>query len=68
MKQHYIDGFVVPVPKKNLKKYKKMASDAGKIWMEHGALQYVEAVGEDFKKHPFCIAFPQIVKPRKERQ
>jgi uncharacterized protein YbaA (DUF1428 family) len=43
----YVDGFVLPVPKKNLAAYKKMAAKGGKIWMEHGALQYVECVGED---------------------
>ena len=43
----YVDGFVLPVPKKNLAAYKKMAAKAGKIWMEYGALEYVECVGED---------------------
>ena len=35
----YVDGFVLPVPKKNLKAYRKMARKAGKVWMEHGALE-----------------------------
>ena len=43
----YIDGFVLVVPKKNIKKYQKMAEDAGKMWMKYGALQYIETVGED---------------------
>lgn len=43
----YVDGFVLVVPKKNLAAYKKMASKAGKVWMEHGALQYVECAGDD---------------------
>lgn len=43
----YVDGFVVPVPKKNLTAYRKMARKAGKIWLEHGALQFVECVGDD---------------------
>ena len=43
----YIDGFVLPLPKKNLKSYKKMAETAAKVWMEHGALAYYECVGED---------------------
>jgi uncharacterized protein YbaA (DUF1428 family) len=38
----YVDGFVLPMPKKNLKAYQRMARDAGKVWMEHGALQYWE--------------------------
>ena len=43
----YVDGFVVAVPKAKLPEYKKMARKAGKIWMEHGALSYVECVGDD---------------------
>lgn len=45
----YVDGFVIPIPKKNLKAYRKMAQDAGKIWMKHGALEYWECVGNEFK-------------------
>jgi len=57
----YVDGFVVPVPTKNLAAYRRMASKCGKIWREHGALAYVEAVGDDVKpgKH---TSFPQSVK------
>ena len=44
---HYVDGYVVPVPKKNLDQYRHMAEGAGKVWMEHGALQYKECVLED---------------------
>jgi len=43
----YVDGFVLPVPKKNLKAYQKMAELGGKIWKEHGALEYRECVGDD---------------------
>jgi uncharacterized protein YbaA (DUF1428 family) len=45
----YADGFVLPVPKKNLDGYKRLSRRAGKIWMEHGALDYKECVGEDLK-------------------
>jgi uncharacterized protein YbaA (DUF1428 family) len=45
----YVDGFVIPIPKKQVAAYRRMAARAGKIWMEHGALQYVECVGEDLK-------------------
>ena len=57
----YVDGFVLPVPKKNREKYLRMARKAGKVWMEHGALQYVEAIADDVKpgKH---TSFPQSVK------
>ena len=43
----YVDGFVLPVPKKNLDAYRRMSRKAGRIWMEHGALQYVESVADD---------------------
>ncbi len=43
----YIDGFVIPVPKARLEDYRDMASKASAIWMEYGALEYVEAVGDD---------------------
>ena len=45
----YVDGYVIPLPKKHLKAYQKMASKAGKIWIEHGALDYKECVGDDLK-------------------
>ena len=45
----YVDGFVIPIPRKNLAAYKKMAKAAGKVWMDLGAVQYFEAVGEDLK-------------------
>ena len=43
----YVDGFVLAVPKDNLWAYKELAALAGKVWMEHGALAYVECVGDD---------------------
>lgn len=43
----YVDGFVLPVPKKNLDTYLEIARKAGAVWREHGALEYREAVGED---------------------
>ena len=43
----YVDGFVIPIPKKNIRAYKKMAQFAGKIWMKHGALEYWECVGNE---------------------
>ncbi len=45
----YVDGYLLPIPKKGLKEYQKMANKAGKIWKEHGALDYRECVGEDLK-------------------
>lgn len=43
----YVDGFVLSVPKENMAAYREMASEAGEVWREHGALQYVEAAGDD---------------------
>ena len=43
----YVDGFVIAIPEKNLPAYRKMAQEAGKIWKKHGALEYIESVGED---------------------
>ena len=43
----YVDGFVLPVPEKNIAAYRKMARQAGKVWVEHGALEFVECVADD---------------------
>ena len=43
----YVDGFVLVIPEKNLPDYRKMAEEAGRIWKKHGALEYIESVGED---------------------
>jgi uncharacterized protein YbaA (DUF1428 family) len=43
----YVDGFVIPIPQKNIKSYRALARKAGKVWMEHGALNYCECVGDD---------------------
>lgn len=45
----YVDGFVLPVPQENLQAYRRIAQKAGKIWREHGALEYRECVGDDVK-------------------
>lgn len=57
----YVDGFVVPVPKDNLAEYKKMSRKMGKIWREHGALEFRECVGDDVKPGK-TTSFPQAVK------
>lgn len=43
----YVDGFLVPVPKSKLAEYRRMAQKAGKVWKEHGALEFRECVGDD---------------------
>ena len=45
----YVDGFLLPVPRKNLQLYRRIAQRAGRIWKEHGALEYRECVGDDLK-------------------
>lgn len=57
----YADGFVLPVPKKNLKAYAAISKRAGKIWMEHGALEYCECVGDDVNVK-FGVPFGKLAK------
>jgi uncharacterized protein YbaA (DUF1428 family) len=57
----YVDGFLVPVPKKNLEVYRRMAQKAGRVWREHGALEYRECVAEDVKVGKWT-SFPRSVK------
>lgn len=57
----YVDGFVVPVPQENLAAYRKLAKKAGELWIEHGALQYVECVADDVQPGK-TTSFPQSVK------
>lgn len=52
----YVDGFVIPIPRKNLAAYRRMARKAGKIWKEYGALDFKECVGDDLKT-PFGVPF-----------
>jgi uncharacterized protein YbaA (DUF1428 family) len=58
---HYVDGFVLPVPKKNLNAYRRMAQEAGKIWRDHGALEFRECVGEDLNIK-MGMPFPRGIK------
>ncbi len=57
----YVNGFVLAVPQKNLKLYRRIAQKAGKVWREHGAVQYVEAVGDDLDVK-FGVPFPKMIK------
>ena len=60
----YVDGFIVPVPKKNIKKYLAIAQVAGKVWKDHGALDYCEAIADDVKPGKWT-SFPRSVKLKK---
>ena len=59
----YVDGFVIPLPRKNVATYQRLAKKAKKVWMDHGALDYRECVGED--QNVKCgIPFPKLAKTR----
>ena len=57
----YVDGYVLPVAKKHLETYRRMARLAGKIWREHGALEYRECVGEDLDVK-MLLPYPRAMK------
>jgi uncharacterized protein YbaA (DUF1428 family) len=57
----YVDGFVIPLPKKNLAMYKRMAQDGARLWLKHGALDYKECIGDDITP-PWGLAFPKMAK------
>ena len=57
----YVDGFVIPVPKRKVAAYRRIARTAGKVWRDHGALDYVECIGDDVKPGKLT-SFPQAVK------
>ena len=61
----YVDGFVVPVPKRHVATYKRLSRRAGKVWREHGALDYVECIADDVKSGKLT-SFPQAVKLRRD--
>lgn len=57
----YVDGFIIPIKKKNVKAYKKMAKIGCKTWMKHGALDYYECIGDDLKIK-WGLPFPRLCK------
>lgn len=62
---HYVDGFVLPIPKRNIATYRKLARKAGKVWRDHGALQFIECIADDVKPGKWT-SFPQSVKLKKD--
>lgn len=60
---HYVDGFVLPVPSDNVEAYRRMARKAGRIWREHGALEYRECILDD-SDVPAGVPFPRGIKAR----
>lgn len=63
-KMNYVDGFVLPIPRKNISKYMKMAKLASKVWKDHGAIDYYECIADDVKPGKWT-SFPQSVKLKK---
>ena len=59
----YVDGFVIPLPKRNVQVYRRIALKAGKLWKEHGALEYRECVGDDMKSEG-ARSFPQQIRTK----
>ena len=62
--ERYVDGFVLPVPTENLDEYRELAAEAGSIWIDHGAIEYVEAVGDDLDPDVgggSVVTFPELV-------
>lgn len=60
---NYVDGFVLPVPRKNLAAYRRMAQKASRIWKEYGALDYKECLGDDLNIK-FCMPFTKGIKSK----
>ena len=58
---NYVDGFVLVVPKKNVRAYRAMAQKAGRIWKEYGAVEYMECQGDDLQTK-WGIPFPRLMK------
>ena len=60
----YVDGYVLPVPKKNVQIYRRMAQKAGRVWRQHGALEFRECAGDDLKA-PWGKSFLQMAKAKR---
>ena len=61
----YVDGFVIPIPKRKVAAYRRMARQAGKIWRKFGAVEFRECVGDDLNTKGMGVAFPRLAKVRK---
>ena len=59
----YVDGFLLPVPKRKIETYRRISAKAGKVWREHGALEYRECVGEDLASK-FGVPFPKSARTK----
>lgn len=61
----YVDGFVIPLPRDKVDAYRDTATKAGDIWKEHGALEYIECIGEDFRAQDM-MSFPELANARED--
>jgi uncharacterized protein YbaA (DUF1428 family) len=59
----YVDGYVLPIPKKKVEAYRRMAANAAKVWREHGALEYRECIGDDLKVK-WGARFPRVIRAK----
>ena len=57
----YVDGYVIPMPKKHVAAYRRIAARAGRVWRDHGALEFRECVGDDLKVKGL-IPFPKLIR------
>ena len=60
----YVDGFVIAIPKKNIKSYKKMAELGKKLWLKHGAIDYYECLADDMHPNWVELTFPKMIKAK----
>jgi uncharacterized protein YbaA (DUF1428 family) len=60
----YVDGFVIPIPTRNVARYRRIARRAGEIWMEYGAVEYIECVGDDLNVKGL-VSFKKLAKVKK---
>ena len=58
----FVDGFVIPIPSKNIKAYTKLARAAAKVWLKHGALEYRECVGQDLDDNHIHVGFKKLAR------
>ncbi len=61
----YVDAFVIPIPKKNIPAYRRMARRAGKVWRKYGAVEFRECVGDDLNVKGMGIPFPRLARAKK---
>lgn len=64
----YVDGFVLAIPKDKIDAYLELANKAGKVWLEHGALEYKECLADDMDDKGCCITFPQLTSLDEEEE